>query len=62
ATWTPAVPWAGAIPEHALAVHGRFEDVAGNNLRGAFDHAIGSTVDEKEDRIVVVELDDRIPF
>ncbi|MEL7369957.1 MAG: hypothetical protein AAFN74_13645, partial [Myxococcota bacterium] len=50
AAWTPRRPWSGRIEAHRLVVHGRFEDIAGNNVNGAFDHRVGDLAAGGEDR------------
>ena len=41
--------FAGALAEpRAVAINGRFEDVAGNNVNGAFDHRVGTLRDARE--------------
>jgi hypothetical protein len=42
ASWTPDRPWVGPVGAHRLVVSGRFEDIAGNNLNAAFEHAPGA--------------------
>ncbi|MEO0323770.1 MAG: hypothetical protein AAF447_12490 [Myxococcota bacterium] len=42
ARWTPAEPLGAAFGSHRLLVGARFEDVAGNDLRAAFDHGVGA--------------------
>lgn len=56
ALWTPASPWRGSVREHVLVVEGRFEDVAGNNVNAAFEHAPGALPPEGESRTVKVPL------
>ena len=52
ATWTPEGPWAGDVQRHQLVVHGRFEDVAANNLNAALDHVVGQRPPGPEGRSV----------
>ncbi len=42
ARWTPDSPLRAPLRAHRLLVDPRFEDVAGNDLRAAFDHAPGA--------------------
>ncbi|MEM1414198.1 MAG: hypothetical protein AAGH15_04830 [Myxococcota bacterium] len=41
ATWVPSEALAAPLREHRLLVDARFEDVAGNDIRAAFDHVVG---------------------
>ena len=54
--WIPRQPWTAPIESHRLVVGGRFEDVAGNNVNGAFDHKIGTLPAGGEDRTITVQF------
>ena len=56
ADWTPAEPWSKPVKDHRIRVHGRFEDIAGNNLNAAFDHQVGALPDTSEDRVVTIRF------
>ncbi|MEL6178701.1 MAG: hypothetical protein AAFS10_07095 [Myxococcota bacterium] len=53
ATWTPDQPWSGNMDAHALVIHRRFEDIAGNNLRAAFDHRVDEVLHPNEEGTVL---------
>ncbi|MEM9071400.1 MAG: hypothetical protein AAGE52_23035 [Myxococcota bacterium] len=48
ARFAPALPWAAEVDAFALAVHPRFEDLAGNNLNAALDHPVGTSLEHRE--------------
>ncbi|MEM6956238.1 MAG: hypothetical protein AAF645_11135, partial [Myxococcota bacterium] len=48
ATWTPCANWPETLQGIVLRVEGRFEDVAGNNINAALDHAVRGAPDSED--------------
>lgn len=49
--------YTGAKTPNRIAVRNRFEDVAGNTIVAAFDHAAGDSKANREKQITVIDLD-----
>ena len=54
ARFVPRSPWPEPGTSYELRVHGRFEDIAGNNLAAAFDHSVGDVERGSEGRVVTL--------
>lgn len=53
ASFTPDAPWPPTLADHGLRIDNRFEDIVGNNVNGAFDHARGELRSQTEGGWVV---------